>query len=92
MKRYKVVCIGYKNPDVEKVKELVAFEDFWLESRKLGRRILIHPGVCIRETENYNEGVLNELEKKKYNEYNLSGHDLGTIYDFNARHEFNITI
>ena len=46
----------------------------------------------ITETENYNESVLDELETQGYEEYNLDGSDLGTKYDFNARHDFVITI
>ena len=46
----------------------------------------------ITETENYNESVLDELETQGYEEYNLDGSDLDTKYDFNARHDFVITI
>lgn len=90
MKRYNVICIGYKEPDIEKIRELVKFEDSWLEQEKAGRKILIHPGICIRETENYNRSVLAKLGK--YNEYNLDAAELGTKYDFNARFEYKIAI
>ena len=32
MKRFKVVCIGYEKPSKEKIKELLRFEESWLES------------------------------------------------------------
>ena len=92
MKRFKVVCIGYENPSREKIEELLKFEESWLERENFGRKILIHPGVCINETDVYNQTVLDDLVKKKYAEYNLSGSDLDTKYNFNSRFEYNITI
>lgn len=92
MKRFKVVCIGYENPSREKIEELLKFEESWLERENLGRKILIHPGVCIKETDVYNQTVLDNLVKKKYVEYNLSGSDLNTKYNFNSRFDYSITI
>ena len=92
MKRFKVVCIGYENPSKEKIEELLKFEESWLEREKLGRKILIHPGVCIKETDVYNQSVLDDLAKNKYAEYNLSGADLDTKYNFNARFDYSIVI
>ena len=89
MKRFKVVCIGYKEPSKEKIKDLLKFEENYLGNK---RKVCIHPGVCITETENYNESVLDELETQGYEEYNLDGSDLDTKYDFNARHDFVIRI
>ena len=89
MKRFKVICIGYKEPSKEKIKDLLEFEENYLGNK---RKVCIHPGVCIAETENYNKSVLDELETQGYEEYNLDGSDLDTKYDFNARHDFVITI
>ena len=92
MKRYKVVCIGYKEPSIKKIQEFVEFEDSWLTMEKLGRRILVHPQIRIDDTENYNQKVLDELKAKHYNEYNIHPSDFDTTYDFNARFKYNITI
>ena len=92
MKRFKVVCIGYEKPSKEKIEELLKFEESWLERENLGRKILIHPGVCIKETYVYNQSVLDDLAKNKYAEYNLSGADLDTKYNFNARFDYSIAI
>ena len=92
MKRFKVICIGYEKPSKEKVQELLRFEECWLKRENLGQKILIHPGVCIKETDVYNKSVLDDLEKKKFVEYNLSSADLDTKYNFNARFDYNITI
>ena len=59
MKRFKVICIGYKEPSKEKIKDLLKFEENYLGNK---RKVCIHPGVCITETENYNKSVLDKLE------------------------------
>ena len=92
MKRFTVVCIGYKNPDIDKIRELLYSEELWLESQKLGRKIIIHPGICLKRTENYNPDILRFYEEKKYVEYNLSAADLNTKYNCNAKHEYKMCI
>lgn len=92
MKRFKVVCIGYENPSREKIKELLRFEESWLERENLGRKILIYPGIGIGETDMYNQSVLDDLKKKKYAVYYISVADLDTKYNLNARFDYNITI
>ena len=72
MKRFKVICIGYKEPSKEKIKDLLKFEENYLGNK---RKVCIHPGVCITETENYNKSVLDELETQGYEEYNLDDYD-----------------
>ena len=44
MKRFKVICIGYKEPSKEKIKDLLKFEENYLGNK---RKVCIHPGVCI---------------------------------------------
>lgn len=92
MKRFKVICIGYENPSKEKIEELLKFEESWIEREKLGRKILVHPGVCIKETDIYNQSVIDDLIKKRYVEYTISGADLDTKYNFNARYDYSILI
>lgn len=46
MKRFKVVCIGYKEPSKEKIKDFLKFEESYLGNK---RKVCIHPGICITE-------------------------------------------
>lgn len=88
-----VICLGYENPSREKVEELLKFEKEWLEREyPKNRKIVIHPGICIQETEVYNQSILDELERKDYIEYNLDARDLDTKYNFNSRCVFKISV
>jgi hypothetical protein len=93
MKKYNVICIGYKNPSKNAIIKLLEIEKNWLENfENDSRKILIHPGICIKETDVYNSNVLNEYSRKKYTEYNLDASELETKYDFNALYEFKIAM
>lgn len=88
MKNYKVICIGYKTPSEEKIKELIEFEKEYCESGK----VLITPYMALKYTEVFNPETIAKLENAGYMYFWQDPHELESKYDGNARHEFDIKL
>ena len=62
MKRFKVVCIGYKELSKEKIKDLLKFEESYLGNK---RKVCIHKDAYRRlPTEIGGLGLCKNLKKK----------------------------
>ena len=86
MKRYNVICLGYKEPDKNKIKEFLEFE------KPENRNILLHPYCVLKFTDIINPSVIQELENSGYSVYYSDACELSTKYDYSSRKEYKINI
>lgn len=92
--KYNVLTMGYADPNPEKIKELLLFEESYLKrnySEKQQKNILIFSYVILHETEEINAATLAAARKSRI-EYNLSFKELDTKPDNHAIHKFTIEI
>lgn len=93
--KYNVLCMGYKNPNPEKIKELLRFEESYLKreypNENKRKNILIFSYVVLHETEEINPETLQKARKNRI-EYNLNYNELDTAPDHHGVQKFFIEV
>ena len=93
--KYNVLCMGYKDPKPEKIKDLLQFEESYLKreypNENKRKNILIFSYVVLHETEEINPETLKKARKNRI-EYNLSFSDLDTTPDNHGIQKLTIEV
>lgn len=92
--KYKVLTMGYKDPNPEKIKQLLDFEASYIKREypeKLQSNILIFSYVILSETAEINADTIEKARKNRI-EYNLNPADLETSYDNHSIKNFVIEV
>lgn len=93
--KYNVLCMGYENPNPDKIKKLLKFEESYLKkeypNEKQRKNILIFSYVIMCESEKINKQTIAAARKNRI-EYNLSFSDLETKPDNNGIQKFTIEV
>ena len=91
MAKYNVLCVGYKNPNPDKIRDFIKFEADYIAREHKNKKIFINRGAFLHFTEEINPDTLADFSKNRI-EYNLDSFDLDTVADCHGVQNFTITL
>ena len=92
--KYNVLCMGYKDPNPERIKEMLKDEETWIKREypeKMQNRIFIFSWIILHQTEEINEETVKKARKNRI-EYNPDFKDLDTKADCHGVQRFTIEV
>ena len=92
MKKYDCLLIGYKDPNMELLKEFIRSEADYIEAEHNNHKLLFNPVMILRYTDEINPDKIKEWEKENRLEYQVSYSDLGTKADCHKVTRCKVTI